>query len=149
MKRRKFKLLIVLISILLITITIFVIRHKIYNNIEEDWIIKISPNYLNSPANTVYLYKDSYIITHSFITNDWQDIVHKRGKLTYAVNENLITKIKKEAKQQIELEEIVLPYKVTLKSGEKLTLTNETEVINEIVEMINYDGKIWYATIDD
>ena len=143
MKNKVSKVLILIIIALLIVITIFVIKHKKYNNIEENWIIKISPNYLKSPSNTVYLYEDSYIITNCFTVSKWQNIVHKRGSLTSKVNDNLIAKIKQEANK--ELEESALLFLVTLNSGEKLTLTSNTEVINEIINMINYNGTIWYA----
>ena len=65
------KILILIIIELTIGITIFVIKHKIYNKIEENWIIKISPNYLYQQPNTVYLYEDSYIITNCFTTSNW------------------------------------------------------------------------------
>ena len=149
MKKNIKRILIVIIIVLIVCITIFLIRHKIYNNIEDDWLFKISPNYLNSPPNTVYLYKDSYIITNSFIENKWQNIVHKRGELTSEIDEEFITKIKKEANQEVESGNVSLLYSVTLNTGEQLSLTANSEVIDELTKMINYDGKIWYTTIYD
>jgi len=143
--KKFFKILILIIIALVIVITIVAIKHKKYNNIEENWIIKISPNYLGQPPNTVYLYEDSYIITNCFTGSKWQNIVHKKGSLTSEVNENLITKIKQEANKELEWGEIALLFSVTLSSGEKLTLTADAESINEIIDMINYDGTIWYA----
>ena len=143
--KKFFKILILIIIALVIVIIIVAIKHKKYNNIEENWIIKISPNYLKQPPNTVYLYEDSYIITNCFTVSKWQNIVHKKGSLTSEVNENLITKIKQEANKELEWGEIALLFSVTLSSGEKLTLTADTESINEIIDMINYDGTIWYA----
>lgn len=145
MKKKIFKILILIIIIFIIAITIFYIKHKIYNNIEENWIVKITPNYLNSPPNTIYLYEDSYIITNCFIVNYWQNIVHKRGKLTNKLNEDFISQIKCDANEKIENEEIRLLFSVTLNSGEELTLTANSISINEIVDMIDYDGTIWYA----
>lgn len=147
MKKKIFKIIIAVIVIGLALIAILAIRHKIYNNIEEDWELKIVPIYAKSPSNVVYLYKDSYIITNSFITNNWENIVHKRGKLTTKVNDELIAKIKEESNQ--EAKDGFYFYTVTLKNGEKLRLPPNTEVISEILEMINYDGTIWYATIYD
>lgn len=145
MKKKISKILILIIIAAVIVITIFAIKHKKYNNIEENWLIKISPNYLDSPPNAVYLYEDSYIITNCFTVSKWQNIVHKRGALTSEVNDNLIAKIKQEANKELVLGEVALLFSVTLKSGEKLTLTADTEAINEIINMINYDGTIWYA----
>ena len=143
MKKKISKILILIIIALVIVITIFAIKHQKYNNIDENWIIKISPNYLKQPPNTVYLYEDSYIITNCFTVSKWQNIVHKRGSLSSKVNENLITKIKQESNTEIEWNKFNLS--VTLNSGEKLTLTADTESIEEIIDMINYDGTIWYA----
>ena len=143
MKKKISKILILIIIALVIVITIFAIKHQKYNNIDENWIIKISPNYLGQPPNTVYLYEDSYIITNCFTVSKWQNIVHKRGSLSSKVNENLITKIKQESNTEIEWNKFNLS--VTLNSGEKLTLTADTESIEEIIDMINYDGTIWYA----
>ena len=145
MKKKIFKILILIILVFVIVITLFAIKHKTYNNIEENWIIKISPNYLKQPPNTVYLYEDSYIITNCVTVSKWQNIVHKRGSLTSEVNDNLITKIKQESKKQLEKGEVALLFSVTLNSGEKLTLTADAESINEIIDMTNYDGTIWYA----
>jgi len=142
-KKKISKILILIIIALVIVITIFAIKHQKYNNIDENWIIKISPNYLKQPPNTVYLYEDSYIITNCFTVSKWQNIVHKRGSLSSKVNENLITKIKQESNTEIEWNKFNLS--VTLNSGEKLTLTADTESIEEIIDMINYDGTIWYA----
>ena len=142
MKNKIFKILFLMI---IIVITLFVVRHTIYNNIQDNWIIKISPNYLKQPPNAVYLYEDSYIITNCFTTSKWQNIVHKRGSLTKKVNDNLITKIKQEANKELEWGEVALLFSVTLSSGEKLTLTADTESIDEIRNIINYDGTIWYA----
>ena len=147
MKNKIFKIIILVIIIGLALMAILAIRHKIYNNIEEDWELKIIPIYASQPSNVVFLYNDSYIITNSFITNSWENIVHKRGKLTSEVNNELIEKIKEEANQ--EAEDGFYFYTVTLKNGEKFRLPPNTEVISEILEMINYDGKIWYVTIDD
>ena len=102
MKKKIFKILVLIMIILAIVITIFTIRKKTYNKIEENWLLKISPRYLNSLANAVYLYEDSYIITNCFTTSKWQNIVHKRGSLTKKVNDNLITKIKQEANKELE-----------------------------------------------
>mgnify|MGYP003316223946 CR=1 FL=1 len=91
MKNKIFKILFLMI---IIVITLFVVRHTIYNNIQDNWIIKISPNYLKQPPNTIYLYEDSYIITNCNAVNIWKNIVHKRGSLSSTINEDLITKIK-------------------------------------------------------
>lgn len=149
MKKNIKKILMVVSLIVLLVIAIFLIGHKIYNNIDENWILKITPNYLNSPPNTIYFYKDSYIITNNFVENKWQNFVHKRGKLSSEISENLITKIKEEAKEEKKLGDIYLEYIVTLKNGEQLTLTADMEAINELTKLINYDGKIWYTTIND
>ena len=145
MKKKIFKILILIIIVLAIVITIFIIKNKKYNKIEENWIIKISPNYLNQPPNDVYLYEDSYIITNCFTTSKWQNIVHKRGALTSEVNENLIAKIKQEANKELEWGEIALLFSITLYTGEKFTLTADSEAIKEIINMIDYNGTIWYA----
>ena len=144
MKKKILKILILIIIVLAIVITTFAIRKKTYNKIEENWILKISPSYLSKPPNAVYLYEDSYVITNCFTTSKWQNIVHKRGSLTNKVNDNLITKIKQEANQKLEKGEVIRLFSVTLNSGEKITLTADTESINEILDMINYD-RIWYA----
>ena len=101
MKKKIFKILILIIIVLAVVITVFIIRQKTYNKIEENWIIKISPSYLNSPPNAVYLYEDSYIITNCFTTSNLQNVVHKRGNLTTEVNDSLLTKIKQEANKEL------------------------------------------------
>ena len=143
MKKKILKILILIIIVFAIVITLFAIKHKTYNNIEENWIIKISPNYLKQPPNVVYLYEDSYIITNCYANSPWQNIVHKRGILSNKVNENLIIKMKEDATTDIQWNKLNLSVK--LKSGEELTLTVDSEVINEIIDMIDYDGTIWYA----
>lgn len=142
MKRKVFK---ILILVILVVIAILFIKHKIYNKIEENWIIKISPNYLKQPPNTVYLYEDSYIITNCFTTTNWQNIIHKRGSLTSKVNDNLITKIKQEANKELELGEVSLLFSITLNNSEKFTLTADSDAIKEIIDMIDYNGTIWYV----
>ena len=130
MKKKIFKIIIAVIVIVVALIVISAIRHKTYNKIEEDWKLKIIPIYAKQPSNTVYLYKDSYIITNSFTISSWHNIVHKRGKLTSKVNEELIAKIKQEANHKTD--EQYYFYKVILKNGEELFLTGNPEVIIEI-----------------
>lgn len=146
MKKKIFKIIIAVIVIVVALIVISAIRHKTYNKIEEDWELKIIPIYAAQPSNEIYLYKNSYIITNSFTSSSWQNIVHKRGNLTSEVNEELITKIKQEASQKTDIPYYYF-YKVILKNGEELFLIGNPEVIIEIEKMINYDGTIWYATI--
>ena len=149
MKKNIKEILMVVLLVIVLIIVIFLIRHKIYNNIEENWIFKISPNYLNSPPNTIYFYKDSYIITNSFVENKWQNIVHKRGKLSSEITEDLIATIKEEAEKEKKSDDIYLEYIIMLKNGEQLTLTADMEAMNILTKLMNYDGKIWYTTIND
>ena len=145
MKKKIFRILILIIIIVIIVTTISVIRHIKYNNIEENWILKISPNYLNSPPNSVYLYEDSYIITNCFTVNSWQNIVYKRGKLTSKLDEKLILQIKNETSKELENEKIQLSFLVTLSNGENLTLASDSDALNTIINLIDYKGTIWYA----
>ena len=137
MKKKNLIMLVIIILVFLIGVTIFVMKHKANNNIEEKWILKISPNYLDYIPNAVYIYEDSYIITNCTKT------IHKRGNLTDTIDtNNLISKIKQEANQELEMGKF---FSVTLQNGEKFNLTDNSEILNEIINMINYDGTIWYV----
>ena len=114
-------------------------------NNEDNWIVSISPIYLDSPANTVYIYQDSYVITNSYWFNE-SDRIHKTGKLTSNFPQSLLSTIKNDESTDADSWSW---YKVTLQSGDVTYLKKNSKFISEIEKLINYDGTIWYARHDN
>ncbi|MBQ7140087.1 MAG: hypothetical protein IJO32_01130 [Bacilli bacterium] len=133
------------------------IEEKHYQFISEDYEISIKPIYLYQTPNSLILYKNNYLITKSFDTSNYKNMIHHFNNYYIDINaikNNIIKQDLKEEYLKCDVTEIdgkleeacYVFYAVKFKNDDKeYYLNKDSSVLNDIINKLNYTDQIWYV----